>query len=104
VARRRPRGPSTPWRSGRTRVARLSLLARAAPPLISQRAHARCDQPPRLELARELRDDVPSADHRRLRDRARESIVDAAKIARFHWPKRDHFTRTYVGSRKVIRT
>jgi len=81
-----------------------SPLIRAAPPFVYQRAHSRCGQPPRFELARELRDDVPSADHGRLRDRPPEGVLDAAKIARFHWPKRDQLTRTYVDSRRVIRT
>jgi len=81
-----------------------SLLIRAAPPLVDQGAHPRSAQAPSFELARELRDDVPAADYRRLRDRSRESILDGANVARFRWPKRDHVTRTYVNSRSVVRT
>ena len=100
----RPRGGAPrPRRRPRRSTRASSLLARAAPPLVTWE-HTRSAQAPSFELARELPDDVPAADYRRLGNRSRQGIFDGAHVARFRWAKRDQLTRTYVNSRRVVRT
>ena len=60
-------------------------------------------QPPRLELARELRDNVPAARSGSPNEGSSERILGAWHLE-IAWPKRDQLTRTYVNSCRVIRT
>jgi hypothetical protein len=54
----------------------------------------------RFELARQLRNDVPSPRRRRLRERLRDQNVDLG----FGWPNGDDWSRTYVNSGWVFDT
>ena len=80
-----------------------SLPAGTAPRLVHQRTHDRSAQAPRLEFARELRDDVPAASSGGPSEGSGERILDGWHL-QIRWPKRDHVTRTYVNSRSVVRT
>jgi hypothetical protein len=59
---------------------------------------------PRLEQSRELTDHVPIPCARRLGESERERLFDVVYGLRFAWPKRDQLPRTYVNSRRLLRT
>jgi hypothetical protein len=61
-------------------------------------------QSTRLELASKLGDNVPSAGSGGAVERSDESILDAPRGGRFAWPNSDQLPRTYVNSRRVVRT
>ena len=61
-------------------------------------------KPPRFELTRELSDDVPSTRPRGFGKGECQSVLHDAKATEFIWPKRDQLPRTYVNSRRLVRT
>jgi hypothetical protein len=88
-------------------VGQILLLPQIATALIQQRTHAGGGQATRLELARELRDDAPFVSGRGPSEGDRERVLDgqgARCRVHFVWPNHDLLTRTYVNSRRVIRT
>ena len=69
-------------------------------------------QPPGLKFVGDLRDDIPSLRLRRAYQSGGQGAFDRrlplVARRRFHrlstWPKRDQLPRTYVNSRRVVRT
>jgi|CZKU01.1.fsa_nt_gi hypothetical protein len=57
-----------------------------------------------LELPGKLGDDVPPTGGDSALDRPREGIFDGARALGFRWTKRDQLLRTYVDSRRALRT
>jgi hypothetical protein len=85
----------------------LLLLPRIATALVQQRTHACGAQAPRLELARQLRDNRPFVGGRRPCKGDRERVLNGqGRLRRVNsvWPNGDRLTRTYVNSRRGILT
>jgi hypothetical protein len=61
-------------------------------------------EPARLELSRELNDNLPLTSLCGFHESEREGMIHAVDVGRFVWPKRDRLTRTYVNPRRVVGT
>jgi hypothetical protein len=64
-----------------------------------QGSHACGCQPARLELSRQLGNEVPSTGFRGALDGPRECVFEGACTPQIVWPKRDRQSCTYVNSR-----